>query len=270
MKRLQIKTAQNVDINFTIATVGQRLFAFIIDNIIKFAYIYFAYQFLNFRLIDDSFGGDHWTIKAIDVLIFLPVTFYSLYSEILLNGQTLGKMLLKIRVIHRDGFKPSITDYTIRWFLRTIDFNLFSLIFIYLASLGLDTEEELLVFVFIVGKLVGFLLIIFTEKNQRFGDLIANTVVIYLKDDVKFSDTISETITESYKPLYPSVIRLSDNDARIIKDTFNMAVKANDYNTLVKLRTKIIEVTGIKSTHKNDKAFIDAVLKDYNYYTQSM
>ena len=263
MKTLQIKTAQNVNVNFTIANIGQRLFAFVIDNIIKFAYIYFAIKFFDFSLIENTIN-DNWSIKAIDVLIFLPVTFYSLYTEILLNGQTVGKKLVKIKVINIDGFKPSITDYVIRWFLRIIDFNLFSLIFVYIVSLGLESNESLLTLVFIVGKLVGFLLILFTNQNQRFGDIMANTAVISLKDDVKFSDTILENITDSYKPLYPTVIKLSDNDARIIKETFKNAIKFNDHKTLIKLRSKIIEVTGIKPSQSKDKEFIDIILKDYN------
>ena len=270
MKTLQIKTAQIVNINFPMANANERLFAFVIDNVIKFAYIFFAIKILDFQLIENTFNDDQWSLKAIDVLIFLPITFYSLYSEILLNGQTIGKRLLKIKVINIDGFKPSIADYAIRWFLRVIDFNFFSLIFVYIASLSLDTNEELLIFIFLAGKLVGFLLILFTPKNQRFEDIMANTVVVSLKDDVEFSDTILEKITETYKPTYPSVIKLSDNDARIIKGTFKNAAKINDYKTLVKLRSKIIEVTGIKSIHQNDKEFIDAILKDYNFYTQSM
>ncbi|MDO6596643.1 RDD family protein [Oceanihabitans sp. 2_MG-2023] len=270
MKRLQIKTAQNVNIHFTMANVGQRLLAFVIDNIIKFAYLYFVISFFDFSLIENTFDNDQWTIKAIDVLLFLPITFYSLYSEILLNGQTIGKKLLKIKVINEDGFKPSITDYLIRWFLRVIDFNFFSLVFIYIASLNLDSNEFLLVTIFIIGKLIGFLMILFTNKSQRLGDIMANTVVIYLKDEVKFSDTILEKIAETYKPVYPAVIKLSDNDARIIKETFINASKLNDYKTLIKLRNKILEVTEIKSTNTSDREFIDTVLKDYNYYTQNM
>jgi hypothetical protein len=117
---------------------------------------------------------------------------------------------------------------------------------------------------------VGFLLILFTEKNQRFGDIIADTIVIYLKDDVQFSQTILENINDNYEPTYPNVIKLSDNDARIIKETFHTSIKLNDFKTLIKLRTKILEVTDIKSVHKSDKDFIDTVLKDYNYYTQNM
>ena len=270
MKRLQIKTAQNVNINFTLANVGQRLLAFAVDNVIKFAYIYFAAQFFDFQLVESTVEGDPWTLRALDVLFFLPITFYSLYSEILMDGQTVGKKLLKIKVINVDGFKPSNTDFLMRWFLRIVDFNFFTLLFVYIASLGLSNDYAWLFAIFFFGKGVGFLLILFTNKNQRFGDIIANTVVIYLKDEVQFSETILENIKVNYVPTYPSVIKLSDNDARIIKDTFKMAMKHNDYKTLIKLRSKIIEVTGISSKGNSDKEFIDTVLKDYNFYTQSM
>jgi uncharacterized RDD family membrane protein YckC len=270
MKTLQIKTAQNVNIKFTVANVFQRLLAFIVDNVVKFSYVYFAAKIFGFDMVNDTIGSDGWTLKAMEVLFLLPITFYSLYSEILMNGQTLGKKLLQIRVINMDGFKPSITDYVIRWFLRLVDFNLFTLLFVYMASLGLSEQYSLLILLFIFGKLIGFFMILFTDKQQRFGDLIANTIVIHLKDDVQFSQTILENIKENYIPTYPNVIQLSDNDARIIKETFQTAMKLNDYKTLIKLRSKILEVTAIKSIHKSDKDFIDTVLKDYNFYTQNM
>ena len=213
---------------------------------------------------------DGWTLRALDVLIFLPITFYSLYTEILLDGQTVGKKLLHLKVINIDGFKPSTTDFVIRWFLRVVDFNLFMLLFVYVASLGLNNEIGLLMTLFFFGKMIGFFLILFTKDNQRFGDIIANTVVIYLKDEVKFSETILENISNKYVPTYPNVIKLSDNDARIIKNTFQSAKKFDDFKTLIKLRSKIQEVTQIKSVHKSDKEFIDVVLKDYNFYTQNM
>ncbi|WP_299667197.1 RDD family protein [uncultured Polaribacter sp.] len=270
MKRLQIKTAQNVNINFTLANVGMRLLAFVVDNVLKFAYLYFVYYVFDFQVVERVFSGDHWTAQAVGILVLIPVTFYSLYSEILLDGQTVGKKLLKIKVINEDGFKPSITDFIMRWLLRIVDFNLFILLAVYMYSLGLEHEDLIMGVCFIVGKLVGLLLIIFTNKNQRFGDIIANTIVISLKDEAKFSDTILMHLTDTYLPTYPNVIQLSDNDVRIIKDTFASARKFNDYKTLIKLRSKIIEVTQITSKHKSDSEFIDTVLKDYNYYTQRM
>ena len=91
------------------------------------------------------------------------------------------------------------------------------------------------------------------------------------KDKVTINHTILEDLKEDYKPTYPNVIKLSDNDARIIKDTFTVARASRDYQTLIKLRKKLIEVVDIKEVkQKTDIDFIDTILKDYNYYTQDM
>ena len=66
------------------------------------------------------------------------------------------------------------------------------------------------------------------------------------------------------------MIKLSDNDVRIIKETFETAVKNRDYSTLIKLREKVISVTEIKNQSGNDQDFIRTLLKDYNFYTQKM
>jgi hypothetical protein len=64
---------------------------------------------------------------------------------------------------------------------------------------------------------------------------------------------------------------LSDNDVRIIKETYLAAKKSKDYATLIKLRVKVIEVMEIRhQVESNDMEFISTVIKDYNYYTQNM
>lgn len=269
MKTLQINTAQNVKINFELADVSKRLFAFVIDNVVKLGYLYLIISVWG-KMDFYSLRHDPWSERAISVLFLLPLTFYSLYSEILMNGQTLGKRLMKIKVVTIDGYKPSVTDYIMRWFLRVVDFNIFSLIIVYIFTLGLDDYSDLIGGLFFFGKLLGLITIIITKNNQRIGDLIANTIVISLKDTAKFSHTILVNLSEEYQPKYPNVIKLSDNDARIIKDVFVTANREKDYKTLIKLRKKIEEVTGIQSDQGKDAQFISDILKDYNYYTQDM
>ena len=64
---------------------------------------------------------------------------------------------------------------------------------------------------------------------------------------------------------------MSDNDVRIIKETYLAAKKSKDYATLIKLRTKVIDVMEIRQqVESNDMEFISTVIKDYNYYTQNM
>lgn len=238
MSELQINTTQNVKIKFEASGVGERLLAFILDTIIKIAYLTVMGG------IFDAFEGmDEWSEIGLNTLISLPVVFYTLVQESLLEGQTLGKKVLKIRVVKIDGYQASISDYLVRWFFRIVDVYIFGL---------------------------GFFSIAFSKKAQRFGDMAAGTAVISLKDKVNISHTILENLKADYKPTYPSVIKLSDNDARIIKETFNNARAAKDYTTLIKLKTKIMEVAEIKNQKGTDMQFIDTVLKDYNFYTQSM
>ena len=88
---------------------------------------------------------------------------------------------------------------------------------------------------------------------------------------VPVGKNISEDLKQDYVPTYPMVIKLSDNDARIIKDTYKTAVKSKDNKTLIKLRSKIVEVLELKDIkHTTDHQFIDVILKDYNYDTQNM
>ena len=79
-----------------------------------------------------------------------------------------------------------------------------------------------------------------------------------------------EDIGEAYVPIYPLVIKLSDNDVRIIKETLNNALAKNDLDVIVKLKDKIEAVTGIKNQSGKSEDFIKTVIKDYNYYTQNM
>ncbi|OEK07524.1 transporter [Flavivirga aquatica] len=239
MSELQINTTQNVKIMFNAAGVGERLLAFIIDGAIKIGY----YLVLN-NVFGVFEGMDEWSQIGINTVLSFPVMFYTLVLESFLQGQTLGKRAVKIRVVKIDGYQASFSDYVVRWFFRIVDIYIFG---------------------------IGFFVMLFNNKNQRFGDMASGTAVIGLKNHVNINHTILENLKDNYKPTYPNVIKLSDNDARIIKDTFINARAAKDYQTLIKLRTKIVEVTGIKEMlEKTDMDFIDVILKDYNYYTQDI
>jgi uncharacterized RDD family membrane protein YckC len=248
MIELQINTTQNVNINFTAASVGERILAYIVDWVIKIAYIIVVYQLVfNLFKIDELIEDmDNWSKGAIYITCYLPVILYSLIFETILDGQTPGKRVLKIKVVKIDGYQASLADFLIRWFFRIVDLNMMS-------------------------GVVALIAIITSPKNQRLGDMTAGTSVIALKNKVNISHTILENLNDDYKPTYPNVIKLSDNDARIIKDTFITAKASKDYQTLIKLREKLIEVVEIKEVkQKTDMEFIDVILKDYNYYTQNM
>ena len=76
-------------------------------------------------------------------------------------------------------------------------------------------------------------------------------------------------VEEQYEPVFTNVTLLNDKDVRLIKETYQIAKRSNDYKTLTALR---IKVDSILKTNSNlyDREYLDTVLKDYNYYTQKM
>jgi len=247
MSELSINTTQNVNINFTVASVGHRILAYFLDLLVKGAYVIVVFYLFFYLLgLNDYMNGmDRWSQRSIVILFYFPAIFYTLILESLLEGQTVGKKIMKIKVVKIDGYQASFGDYLMRWIFRIVDVNF---------SAGV----------------VGLLTIILSDKSQRLGDMTAGTSVISLRNDITINHTILEEIDVDYVPTYPLVIKLSDNDARIIKETFNNARLARDYEVIRKLKSKVEEVTGIKNQSGNDEDFIKTILKDYNFYTQRM
>lgn len=247
MSELSINTTQNVKINFIAASVGERLGAYFIDLGIKISYI-IVVSLIVFYLLDlgrmlDNL--DTWSRGAIFIILYFPIIIYSITLESIFEGQSFGKRLVKIKVVKIDGYQAGFGDYLMRWFFRIIDFTAFY-------------------------GLVGLIAVVSSKKAQRLGDMAAGTAVITLKNKINISHTILEEIGEAYVPTYPLVIKLSDNDMRIIKETYQKAVAKNDHEIIYKLVAKIENVTGIKNQSGNNIDFIRVVLKDYNFYTQHM
>ncbi len=241
MSNIAINTTQNVNLDYKTVSIGERMLAFLIDLVIFWLYL-FIVNFIT-ALVGTAFK-DNWTVFGIQSLLLLPVMFYSLYMHIIFNGRTVGKMILKIKVVRIDGLPAHWSNYLVRWMLRLVD------IWIFMASVGVFS-------------------ILFSSKRQRLGDAAAGTIVISTKQKVKISHTILEEITDDYQPKFLNVTKLSDKDVRLIKETYHIARKSNDYKTLTALRNKVEEILEVKS-ELYDRQFLDTILKDYNYYTQRL
>ncbi|GAA4276229.1 RDD family protein [Aquimarina mytili] len=241
MSNIAINTTQNVNLDYKTVSIGERMLAFLIDMVIFWLYL-FIVNFIT-AIVGTAFK-DNWTVFGIQSLLLLPIMFYSLYMHIIFNGRTVGKMLMKIKVVRIDGLPAHWSNYLVRWMLRLVD------IWIFFAS-------------------VGVLTILFSNKRQRLGDAAAGTIVINTKQKVKISHTILEDIKDDYQPKFLNVTKLTDKDVRLIKETYRIAVRSNDYKTLTALRIKVEEVLEVKS-ELYDRQFLDTILKDYNYYTQQL
>jgi len=245
MSQLSINTTQNVVISFNAASPGERMLASFIDLVIQFVYLELMFEliFPALGLTDYLRRLDDWSAMAVYIVFYLPVAFYSIAQEGFFEGRTIGKRIVKIKVVKIDGYQASFGDYFMRWVFRIID----------------------------MGTIfTGIILLVATKKTQRLGDIAAGTAVITLRNRVTIDSTILIEVEDNYQPQFPLVVRLSDNDVRIIKDTFESARRHADYRTLERLAEKIEQVCGFRNPLSSKEAFISTVMKDYNYYTQKM
>ena len=148
--KITLQTPESVELEFTLAGIGNRTQALLID-----------YALLGGLLALIVFTGVALLSQFDDVLrkwylaIALLGTFgifvgYFIFFETLWQGQTPGKRYAKIRVIRDDGRPAGLSEATLRALLRPID----------------DALS------------IGFLMIFFHKQEKRLGDLIAGTVVI--------------------------------------------------------------------------------------------
>ncbi|MCH7410606.1 RDD family protein [Belliella sp. DSM 111904] len=236
MKEFQIKTAQNISISQNAANVGTRIGAYLIDSLIIFFYIIFAI----FAVAGSVQSMDYlWSLYT---LLSLPVLLYHLLFEIFMNGQSPGKMALKIRVVKLDGSKPAMSNYFIRWLTRLIDIT------------------------FTSGGLA-ILWILISGKGQRIGDLAAGTTVISEQSPIGLRHTLLQEVAEDYVPKYPQVMSLTDRQIQNIKQIKFEALRSGDFDLIDKLAKKTASMMQVEPEEKN-MSFLERVINDYNYYTQ--
>ncbi|TVQ11069.1 MAG: RDD family protein [Balneolaceae bacterium] len=236
MADLRIETAQNIGIDYTIATISDRILATILDGLIMIGYLVFMGLLFSTYTLQITTG-------LMVILIMFPLFIYHPFFEIMLQGQSPGKKIMNTRVMKADGTEAGIGGYLLRWLLGIIEIQAFT------GSIALIT-------------------IIVSGKGQRLGDMAAGTTVVKLKKEMSLHDTMLTAVEENYKPLFHQVERLSDRDINMIKNIIDRTGRHYDWNTYEKLASELKSVLEQKMDIRSELqpfAFLATVLKDYNH-----
>jgi len=231
MPEFDIHTSQNVNLNYELAGIGKRIAAFALDALIVVVYM----LIINWILIASGYSN-----KTTLFLTMIPVLFYDLLMEIFFNGQSVGKSAAVIRVMKLNGLQPSVTDYLIRWIFRLIDI--------------IGTSGS-----------VAVILIAFTEKNQRLGDLAAGTTVVAIKKRTSLKELTPAGEVKEHEPVFTEVLMLSDQEYRLLFKVFNKYKKTYDKALLSQMARQVKKKTGIE-TELSDLKFLQTVMLDYEYF----
>ncbi|MES2140960.1 MAG: RDD family protein [Bacteroidota bacterium] len=233
MDNIRIHTTQNVDIEYQLASIGDRILATLLD------YLFFLAYFLLIVLIAALTKWELFDSMAIVSILVLPILFYDLICEVFFQGKSFGKMIMKIKVVMLDGTQANFGAYLLRWLLRIIDMRLF-------------------------GGAIALIAILINGKGQRIGDMAAGTAVIKMKQKVQLSDTIFNKLKPDYSLVFPEVSRLTDHDVAIIKEVMQVCVRSNNFEAIDKLVSKTKTTMGVTSNLPHAQ-FLSAVIQDYNY-----
>ena len=231
---ISFTSAQNVQLSYETASLGDRILAYFVDSFVKFAYI-ICLLLIFTPLMEQSgdFPGE-WPI----MLLISPIAFYSLFFEYFFQGQSPGKKAVNIRVISLGGESANLSQYLIRWLFRIVDFQ-------------------------IMSGIVALVAIAAGNKGQRIGDMVAGTSVISLKRTARLNHTVYQRVEKAYEPVYLEAGRLSKRDIEIIKEILGDKTEKR-FELITKLAAKIAGYIEVEKQGSSE-SFLKTLVKDYNY-----
>ncbi len=204
---LILETPENIRFGYDVADIGSRFLAILIDTLIQLALYFFLFVGIailapQIEVVDLPRPVSDGLVVAFILIIFLIQFGYFLFLEIIMNGQTPGKRLFRLRVVNESGYPLSPLGSIIRNIVRIIDF-----------------------FPFAYG--IGVITMFLNRRARRLGDFAAGTLVVKMRDEVKLSSIlpapgspVSETerarsgvhmLSESEIALAESFLARSDN-----------------------------------------------------------
>ncbi len=165
----EILPPEAVPIHFIRASLGTRFGAQVLDIFITFGSLFLLIIFLAWIGV--------FSYNAIVTLVFLGSFFvripYYILSELIWNGQTLGKRITRIHVISASGRSLEPYQIVARNLMKEVEvFYPIGLIF------GLAGGFSWLNVVSFFWLIISFSIPIINKKNMRLGDMIAGTMVI--------------------------------------------------------------------------------------------
>ena len=164
---------------------------------------------------------------------------YDLLFEVFMNGQSLGKRAMNIRVLSLDGTPPALGAYIMRWMFRLIDTGIF-------------------------GSMVALIVAAVNGKGQRVGDIAANTAVVKLKQTVSLAQLKQDKLQDDYVPMFPEASLLSDRDVVTIRAVLKKGRDENNSLLVWEAAQKVKEVIGVQTDMDNMK-FLQQLLQDHTY-----
>ncbi|MBL4675339.1 MAG: RDD family protein [Mucilaginibacter sp.] len=235
MNTVTITTAQNIDIEYELGGLGERIVARIIDYAIFLLVLFFTIFAVG------GIGFSDATVGVATIIYGVLFVFYDLICELSMNGQSIGKKVMKIRVISADGARPRLGQYLLRWLMRIVDFT-------------------------IGGGVIALVAAALSEKGQRLGDMTANTVLVRTTPRTDSTKIAFKPSDVNYKPVFTEASQLTDNDVELINEVITTYVKTKNSVIVYNMANKLKMHLNVQPPQDmNDMQFLQTLLRDYTH-----
>ena len=156
---VQVETPEHVVLSYSVAGVGSRALAALIDYGLWLVTWLIIYNVLDPLFAKNAEGEAEsvlgmWVLGLIMLLAFASLWGYYVLFEGLRDGQTPGKRLMHLRVVQDGGYSVSFAASAVRNIVRAVDMQP--------------------AFLYVVGMLS----IMISRSGKRLGDILAGTIVV--------------------------------------------------------------------------------------------
>ncbi|MBI1193251.1 MAG: hypothetical protein GC205_08760 [Bacteroidetes bacterium] len=244
LKTADIHTPQQVVIRYELASLRERIMAFLLDQ----ATIWFG-LFLLFILFAIVGGFDSRPMQLLMMVLVIAIFWtYSLVLEIMLDGQTLGKRLMGLKVVKLSGVEPRPGDFVMRWMFRLLDIW---------GSLGA----------------LGSLMIGTTPNAQRIGDLLADTIVIRIRpvQHVALPTLLRMHEATVESAVYSRAGRFTEEEMLLAMEVLDRVQRLPNPANLAlldQLSTKLGQELALPAVPRDQDRFVRQVIRDYVLLTR--
>ena len=234
MQTISVRTTQNVFIQYPLASVGDRILGYLIDQL-----IFVVYVFIVIAIAQSIDMEQIWLLIA---LLSIPYILYRLLFEIFMNDQTPGKRAMQIKVVRINGTPATVGDYVLRWIFGLIELN-------------------------VASGLIAMLSVIIGGKGQRLGDLVAGTTVIKLIEQRQATaQEVFVSPENNYEVSFPQAVQLNSSDIELIQRSLEINRDLGNQKPMLAITEKVKTQLGVKTDMPPIK-FLYVLIKDYNHLT---
>jgi uncharacterized RDD family membrane protein YckC len=236
--KLSIDTPEQIALELPLAGIGSRSLAITIDSVIQI--VIYIIVLIAVGLPLSLMGGFFKDIQTILLVLLLFFFFWGYFAffEIIWNGQTPGKRLVRIRIIKESGRPITAIEAIARNLVRVVDF---------------------FPGIYAVGLICMFL----NKRNKRLGDFIAGTIAVHDKAIEKVSAIWNPgSVTTAANP---QAVKISSEELVLIEAFLNRRTELNPQvrkQTAAQIASLIQNKLGTeREPGQSDESFLAAVAR---------